>query len=118
MAHEVAFHWNREQRGIWSVPLTGGSEPKLIHELTRWGAMPIGWSRDGAWVYVLDEHRIMRMPRSGGKAEEVLRLPFEDARIEGASLGQEGSRLVVQVVDVQSDAWLVENFDAESRPRP
>jgi hypothetical protein len=86
--------------------------------------MPLGWSSDGAWVYLaasketkgagtmFSRPTIWKAPARGGPAVEVAKLPFKEINAVGDA-ARDGRRFVFSVVEARSDAWVIENFDPE-----
>jgi Tol biopolymer transport system component len=113
----VAVLWNRKGRamdGIWVISLEDSSQTFLY----RTDGDPIRWSADGKWIYVLDGlaaetkgAQIIRIPAAGGEPEAVVTLPFEN--VYPVSMTSDGSRIVCNVSETQSDVWLMENFDPD-----
>jgi len=80
--------------------------------------IPVGWSRDGRWVYAWDHldlsERIMAIPTRGGAPRLLMDIPG------GRSMGNpvvtgDGQKAVAPVLVRQRDAWLVENFQQPPR---
>ncbi len=89
--------------------------------------IPIGWSPDGHSIYFIEgrtaayrgltaalgdtvtDAKIRIVSASGGEAETVAALPFEE--IGGVAMSPEGRRFVVTVYSSRSDVWVVDNFD-------
>ena len=104
---QVAVYWNRLPRAaIWLVTL----EPYSERVLTDTALDPIGWSADGTWVYAvrIRDDYVARVPATGGDVEVLFRLPGDVSR---GSVDSTGTRIVVPVGVVQSDVFLVQNFD-------
>jgi len=73
----------------------------------------LGWSPDGKWVYALDDKKIKIIPTSaGGKVATLATLPFNN--ISYVSMSPDGKKFICTVNESQSDAWLVEGFDASA----
>lgn len=94
---------------LWIVSLTDSSSA-----LVRQGGgpfRPIGWSRDGQWIYgqPADGSVVVKIRVSDGKEESVISHPYISLC---PSMTFELKRFACTVVDVTSDAWVVENFDS------
>ena len=107
----VAVGWNRRPHpGVYVISLQDASQtpvgPPLISE------SPLGWSGDGAFLYVEDESdgSIRRVPARGGIGSVVGSNPFKDA---DCGLTEQAARilLVCTVEEAVSDVWEMENFD-------
>jgi len=111
----VALSWNHggAQR-LWVVSLRDGSR-RLLYEPEF--LEPLGWSPDSKWVYAVTSPirspRILRVPVSGGEAEAVLTLPFARLASDGHTTSPDGTFAVLAVSDVQSEVWMVEDFDPD-----
>ena len=132
----IAAHWNRPRdqpptRGIYVIDVKSRRE-RLVHKTSPAGTAgdsvrPVGWSTDSGSIYVLEgkvlnlrgltspngetttQSRILRVPVTGGHAEPVVVLPFEE--IGGVSVTPDGRRFVCVVYSSKSDVWVVDNFD-------
>jgi hypothetical protein len=89
--------------------------------------IPIGWSPDRHSIYFVEGRsaayrgltaalgdtiagaKIRIVSASGGGAETVATLPFEE--IGGVAMSPGGRRFVVTVYSSRSDVWVVDNFD-------
>lgn len=80
---------------------------------------PVGWSKDTEWIYGWDPQtsdRIVRFARGGSKPREYMPLPLKEEAVDsGLSISPDGSRVVASIVKTQTDAWLVESFDRDSK---
>jgi Tol biopolymer transport system component len=112
-AKRVAFQCNCPGgTGVW-LATVGDTSRQLLDRSE--GALPVGWSADGAWIYALEseQRRIVAIPAQRGAAEILAELPFE--RISAVDVAPDGQRIVCAVPETQADLWLVENFDLEAR---
>lgn len=114
-------------RKIWVVALDGSAARPLGGDPSG-RRVPLGWSSDGGWVYLLgsrDEPTeratllhpvIFKAPARGGPTVEVVKLPFKEVDAflgKSGDVTQDGRRFVFSVPDTRFDAWLVENFDPD-----
>ncbi len=78
-------------------------------------ALPIGWSADGAWIYVWDyvSLGIAKIPATGGEAETFFEWPFE-GKSGRCTPAADDKLWVCEVAESSTDIWLVENFDPEA----
>ena len=125
---KIAMAWTRPPKpGIWVVD-TRNHRETLVYPRGTGSMMPIGWSADGRFIYVVEgknlnfrgltapngetmtEARIVRMHANGDEVQTVLNLPFEE--IGDVSMTPDGRRFVVAVYSSRSDVWVVDNFDA------
>jgi Tol biopolymer transport system component/DNA-binding winged helix-turn-helix (wHTH) protein len=128
-SRRVAVFWNRPpDRGIWVIDgRTTDRRHLLVRRSSASSLMPIGWSADGAWIYVVEgsaggargatsfvsgtltDATILRVASKGGAAETVSAIPF--AEIGGVSMTPDGRRFVFPVFSSRSDIWIVDDFD-------
>jgi hypothetical protein len=107
----VAVGWNRAPHpGVYVISLRDGSQ-KLLGP-PQISNSPLGWSADGAFLYVEDESdgRIRRIPVRGGSGVIVASNPFKDADC-GLTEGSAGVSLLCTVEEAVADTWVLENFD-------
>jgi eukaryotic-like serine/threonine-protein kinase len=136
----VALFWNRSdspidenggtpqslRQQIWVLHLDGSLQQTLGGANLLGNVVALGWSSDGAWVYVVAPKErmdassdqilhpvIWKAPARGGPAVEVVELPFKETTWGGGDVSRDGRRFVFSVVDSRSDAWIVENFDPD-----
>ncbi len=106
---QVAISWNRPpQVALWLITREPYSERMVIEEpLTS-----IGWSSDGRWIYITQGFPfasfVGRVPAVGGDREVLFTLPGD---VTFASVDEGGTRIVAAVRAVQSDVFVVEDFD-------
>jgi Tol biopolymer transport system component/DNA-binding winged helix-turn-helix (wHTH) protein len=123
----VAVGWSRAPDfGLWLFDLGDGTARRV----TKDAMLPIGWSSDGASIYVIDGKRsasrdlavdggetitdaVVRRVFLNGRIEPVVTLPF--AEVGGIAISPDGRRLVCSVYATSSDVWLVEDFDVSDR---
>ena len=112
----VAFTWHHAGAGqrLWTVSLKNGTKELLFEP--EW-LQPLGWSPDSKWVYALSNPirnpRIVRVPVAGGEAETLVNLPFERLDTGGHTTSPDGTFAVVAVAEIESEVWMVENFDPD-----
>ena len=116
---QVALFRRSPDRGIWLASADGELEGLIDGqpEVDSVSRFPIGWTADGTWVYAWGEWngslQIVRLPVGGGGPEPVLELPWNLSQVESCDTS-DGRQFVCGVLEVQSDVWLVENFDPEA----
>jgi len=117
-AKKMAAYWNRvypaNLQGLWVISLRDSSQTRLL----RGKVHPLEWSTDGKWIYAWNTEirplAILEVPVDGGQAQTVVTLPFENIdSLGGISMTPDGKRIVCASLEVQSDVWLMENFDPE-----
>jgi eukaryotic-like serine/threonine-protein kinase len=109
----VAAYWNRPKdgRGLWTLTWPGREARFLAADL--W---PVGWSADGQWIYA-HKHGdgvMLRVSPLTGKAERVGAFPGTTQE-GGCDLTADRRSMVCALLERQSDAWLVEQFDPDVR---
>jgi hypothetical protein len=121
--------WNRPPtRGIWIIDRGHRSERLLYPSATR-SVRPIGWSRDGEWIYVVEgkiglfrgatsfvgetmtDVKILRIASNGGGVETVAPLPGDE--IGSVTMTPDGRRFIYPVFSSRSDVWIVDDFDVQ-----
>jgi hypothetical protein len=76
----------------------------------------IGWSRDGNSIYAREqEQKIVKLSLNGGKPELVATLSF--ASIRSITMAPDERQFVCTVLNMQSDVWLIEDFDPAAQVR-
>ncbi len=127
---KIAVMWNRRPtRGIWIIDANDRSET-ILYPSTASSISPIGWSRDGEWLYIVEakngafrgatsvvgetmtEAKIVRVAVNGGAVETVATIPSDE--IGSVSMTPDGRRFVYPVFSARSDVWVVDNFDSSS----
>jgi hypothetical protein len=79
---------------------------------------PLAWSSDGRSIYYAELNKyplcseIWNVPVSGGVTKRYAALPFD---MDLPQMTADARRLVCRVIDHESDIWLVENFDRETK---
>jgi len=116
---KVAVNWNRREsgkhrgpttgRGVWLISLEDGSQTCLL----KGKYYPLGWSLDGKTIYAWSPDRkpieILTAPVDGSTPKTIAILPFDN--VESLSISPDGKKVVCAVFQLQSDVWLMENFD-------
>jgi Tol biopolymer transport system component len=106
---KVAAFWNQQRRGVYV--LSPDAARTLL--LTDSPLLPIRWSDDEKWIYVLDwnsdPQRVLRVSSDDGDAQPWATLPFGGKTL-GIDVSSDGSLLVCGIRKAESDAWIVENF--------
>jgi Tol biopolymer transport system component len=108
----LAFLRWRGDLGSGSVcirPVSGGNATSICDSVV----IPIGWSRDGQWVYGWNHldfsERILAIPVRGGAPKVIMEIPGS-RQMANPTVTGDGLNAVASVVVRQRDAWLVENF--------
>ncbi len=128
---QVVAVWNRTAphavgprgHGLWRFPVEEtADDPLLLLGVEAGTRVPIGWSADGAWAYILNHEseppRVERIAIRGGEPETVATLPWTNAELrpffaESGCSTVDGRGFVCAVYESQSDVWLAEGFDPE-----
>jgi serine/threonine protein kinase len=107
----------KELFDIWMISLVDSTQ-KLIFE-SKYQVNPIGWSRDGNWLYAYEENlakenhsNYFKIEVKSGNTQILPTLPFTiegKTRYKVVNFGPE----IINIVQSQSDVWIVENFDPE-----
>jgi Tol biopolymer transport system component len=117
-AKKMAVYWNRvyptNLQGLWVISLRDSSQTRLL----RGRVHPLEWSTDGKWIYAWNTDvrplAILKVAVDGSQAQTVVTLPFENIdSLGGISITPDGKRIVCASLEVQSEVWLMENFDPE-----
>jgi len=107
---------------VWLINLEDQSE-RLLLSLT---AAPIGWSEDGAWVYLsrrmkeessieADVNRVLRVSVRDGRIEPLVELPAGDLVYwTDVDVSPAGREIVSAITQPASDIWLTEVEAAEA----
>jgi hypothetical protein len=109
----LAVHWDRRDgRGLWLIPLDGGPARLLV----KGSYSPIGWSRDGQWIFGLPPERagdteLFAVRDDGGPVRPWATLPFHRQNLD-CSMNAGGDRVVCAVWAVESDLWVQRDFSA------
>ena len=125
-SRKIAVSWNRPPTpGIWIIDTIDHTERHLYRPTAS--ARPIGWSRDGSWIYLVEsknglfrgatsaigetrtDARVVRVPSNGGAAEVVTALPGDE--IGSVTMTPDGRRFIYPVFTSRSDVWVVDDFD-------
>jgi hypothetical protein len=94
----------KDMTGIWSISLEDGSAQRLYFERLA----PIGWSEDGAWVYVQDHTASMTYAIAASGAGEIRPLLAPPRRALGKIriLPDERTALAIELA-WRSDVWRI-----------
>ena len=107
-----AVHWNRAQRGLWTLSWPARTPRFLAADL-----IPDGWSPDGAWIYAhrLGTRSIVRVAAATGATEPVGEFPIGSLiGMDVCDVAPDGRALVCSLQETNADAWVIDYFD----PRP
>ena len=126
----VALTWTRHPaRGIWTIDAATGTGA-LLHASSAAALVPIGWSADGRFVYVVEGKsgsfrgptsfigesmtrvKILRLAAEGGVAQALVSIPHDE--IGSVSMTPDARRFVYPVFSSRSDVWVVDDFDSSS----
>jgi Tol biopolymer transport system component len=108
----VAVRWNRPPKAeLFVVPL-GDKQPLRIAG-SDW--TPAAWSSDGQWIYAFDvrDGRFAIIRSDGTGIRELGTLT--PGKRSAYSVDVHGSHIVFSFGQVQSDVWIIDNFDPASR---
>ena len=103
-------YWQRpDQRGLWMFAWPG-RDAKL---LAPGRLVPDGWSPDGEWIYAheIGSTSIVRISTRSGDVRSVGSFPTGSLGMEACNVSPSGQAIVCGVLEMKSDAWLIENFD-------
>ena len=107
----IAVNWIRKgETGVWTISTRDGSQ-KCIHDGLQ---DPLFWSADGETLYVRDSYEpnlIETISIADRKFGRFLSVPGKNACV--VDMNATSHKIVWTVVESQSDAWLIENFDPE-----
>jgi Tol biopolymer transport system component len=111
---QVVLLWTRPERpGLWVLTWPGREDRFLTSEYAR----PLGWSPDGLWIYALRNsgQHVLRISARTGDIE--IATTFKTGRISSGDVTPDGRYVVCSVLEYRGDAWLIENFDPQPRPK-
>jgi Tol biopolymer transport system component len=133
-ATTVAVSWARPPApGIWIIDIADGSARHVYRPAASFYARPIGWSRDGSWIYAVEgrngpfrgatslvgetmtDAKIVRLPASGGAVHDVAALPGDE--IGSVTMTPDGRRFIYPVFSSRSDVWIVDDFELAPNAR-
>jgi serine/threonine protein kinase/Tol biopolymer transport system component len=109
--------WYKSQSdlGLWIIPRDGS--PGVL--LRKGDLIPIGWSPDGKWVFAQDRVAggldIIVFSTESGEGRLLYKVPFDAEMGQPSGRGHtvDGKRFVTASRRIQSDVWVMENFDPE-----
>lgn len=112
----VAVHWNRRP------PAKPGQYvltwPGRVERLLKERASPLGWTRDG-WIVAIESNvalpDVWMVSPATSEMKVLTRVPV--GAVTSGDVSADGKYVVINVRDRKGDAWLVENFDPQSRPK-
>ncbi len=106
--------WNRKPSGIWIISLMDSSQ-KLIHKGDD--IYPLKWSKDGKWIYAINCDKtpadIFRLSVTTGINNVMYTLPFDNSDPDGIDITSNGKLIVCALREINSDVWMIENFDPD-----
>jgi Tol biopolymer transport system component len=88
-----------------------GREERFVQRQVR----PIGWSRDGEWIYAIEARQyrggtLVRVSSRSFATETLGHFPA-GLVVNGCDLTPDRGAAVCSLTEVTSDAWVMENFD-------
>ena len=111
---KVAIYWHRKNYGIWIISLEDTTE----HFLIKGRMAPLKWSEDGKYIYILNTYtksEIIKVSVKTGLIKKHIRIPFDG--INGLNhdidITPDGKIIVCTVPELNSDVWMIENFDPD-----
>ena len=105
-------------RGIWLISV----DERKAKLLQKGYINPLKWSNDGEWIFgyttFTDNVDILKIPKDGGQSQVIVTLPWAERDGETIlAMSPDDNQIVVPVTSLQSDVWLVQNFDPENEPK-
>ena len=97
--------------GLWILPIAGGSPRRLVAGM----AIPVAWADDGTVYFVrggLERSRVTQVKKvlaSGGTPRLHIELP-EGCDLRDLAVSRQADRFVCAVGEVESDVWVIDNF--------
>lgn len=115
---EYEGEWHVRGRSVRSLVIyTLDDHDRPWATLSDWETDIIGWSQDGEWLYLSTDDSsttsISRMHIIDGTVVPVLSLPWPN--VWDIAMAPNCSTFVCVRGDQQSDIWLVENFDPDTK---
>lgn len=95
-----------DSSGIWIFSIDGDNSTYA----GKHDGIPVGWSSDDKWLYLLDDKTVFRLDTDNWKKDSVAILPFE-ILLRRASITRDGKYIACVDWNIILDIWLIENFD-------
>lgn len=95
-----------DSSGIWIFSVDGASSTYA----GKHDGIPVGWSSDDKWLYLLDGNTVFRLDTDKWKKDSVATLPFE-ILLRRASMTRDGKYIACLDWNLILDIWLIEKFD-------
>ena len=115
---QVAIFWITRRSGLYVLSWPS-REPRFIAP----NLAPIGWSRDGEWIYALQAVQpfkaqnstsaLVRVSARTSKVEPVGSFPRGYLTRGSCSLTPDRQAIVCALAEETSDAWIIDNFDPD-----
>jgi Tol biopolymer transport system component len=115
---QIAIHWNRldnmRDKGIWIISNKNSTQKLLYRDYVY----PLKWSTNGESIYAIstekDPYDILKISKKTGKGEIIHTLP--PGKLEppfDADITADGKIIVCALREINSDVWMIENFDPD-----
>jgi len=119
---QVAVFWNRTPHpGVYLISSEDGSQTPVGLS----NSVPLGWSQDGASLYVEEQssHHIYRVATRGGTRVFIGINPYRNVSQHGVGSCELNERpsaiaLLCSIDESVSDVWMLENFDPTLSQEP
>ena len=106
--------WVKGGAGLWVISIDDSEQKYLLFRYVA----PLEWSEDGKWIYAINldviPGEILKISPDNGFIKERIKLPFDELNdFSYLDITPDGKTLVCAVPEVNSDVWMIENFDPD-----
>jgi Tol biopolymer transport system component len=110
---KIAVYWDKVINGLWVISLEDSTQ-NLIMEGRLF---PLNWSQDGKTIYAFEYQstRVLAVSVKDGFAMEHIKIPFNgvNAINDDMDITSDGKTIICTVPEINSDVWMIENFDPD-----
>ena len=110
---KIAVYWDKTINGLWVISFEDSSQ-----NLLRNGRLfPLKWSLDGKTIYAFEyqSSMILAVSTQNGFARNLIKIPFDGVNVlnQDIDITPDGKTIVCTVPEINSDIWMIENFDPD-----
>ena len=110
---KIAAYWDKTVNGLWVISLKDSSQ----NLLKKGRLFPLKWSPDGKTIYAFEYEstRILSVSTEDGFSQELIKIPFDGVNVlnQDIDITPDGKTIVCTVPEINSDVWMIENFDPD-----